>query len=466
MSLDLALNTARNALVAYQQALDVTGHNIANANTPGASRQVVRLATMPPYTDPSLNRAILPGQIGTGVEVTEIRRVRSEALDGQIWSETSGLGRQTALRDALQQVEAVLADPTTGGTSSALRQFYQAMHDLSNNPESLGLRSIVRQRAVTLVDSFRRDSQSLIDQRAQLNQQVSLKVDEVNTLARQVADLNEQIAKVKAVGDNPNDLQDRRDQLIEEISKLVNVTTQTDDLGQTSVFIGGIDLVRDNTVNELTTAPDLLDPSVLRVQFSRDGQAAQITGGEIGGLLSVRDGYIPDTINRLNALASEFINQVNALHATGFTLSGAAGGDFFVAGGDAQSIAVDPAILSDVSNIAASSTSGAVGNGNVARSIANLENAKFMDGGASTAESYHQTTITQIAQAAQQADADARHRESVITQLSAQRQRVSGINVDEELINLIRFQRAFETNARMLTVVDSMMDTVINRMGA
>jgi flagellar hook-associated protein 1 FlgK len=465
MSLELALNTARHALLAYQQALDVAGHNIANANTPGASRQVVRLATTPPYTDPALHNAIQAGQIGTGVEVTEIRRVRNAALDGQIWSETSGLGRQTALRDALQQVEAVLADPTTGGTSSALRQFYQAMHDLSNNPESLGQRAIVRQRAVALADSFRRDYQSLIDQRAQLNQLVSLKVNEVNTLARQVADLNEQIAKVKAVGDHPNDLQDRRDQLIEEIAKLVNITTWTDDLGQTSVFIGGIDLVRDNTANELTTTPDLLDPSVLQVQFSRDGQTAQITGGEIGGLLSVRDGYLPDTLDRLNALASEFINQVNALHVTGFTLSGAPGGDFFVAGGDAQSIAVDPAILSDVGNIAASSTSGAVGNGNIARAIANLENTKFMDGGASTAESYHRTTILQIAQAAQQANADATTRESLLTQLSAQRQRVSGINIDEELINLIRFQRAFEANARLLTVVDSMMDTVINRMG-
>jgi len=138
------------------------------------------------------------------------------------------------------------------------------------------------------------------------------------------------------------------------------------------VFLGGIDLVRDNTANELTTTPDLLDPSVLQVQFSRDGQTAQITGGEIGGLLSVRDGYLPDTLDRLNALASEFINQVNALHVTGFTLSGAPWGDFFVAGGDAQSIAVDPAIFSDVGNIAASSTSGAVGNGNIARAIANL----------------------------------------------------------------------------------------------
>lgn len=466
MSLELALNTARHALLAYQQALDVTGHNIANVNTPGASRQVVRLATTPPYADPSLHRAILPGQIGTGVEVTEIRRVRSEAIDNQIWSETSGWGRQIALRDALQQVEAVLADPTTGGTSSALRQFYQAMHDLSNNPESLGLRAIARQRAVALADSFRRDYQSLTDQRTRLNQQVRLKVDEVNNLARQVADLNEQIAKVKAVGDNPNDLQDQRDQLIEEIAKLVNVTTWTDDLGRTSVFIGGIDLVRDNTVNELTTTPDPLDPSVLQIQFSRDGQTAQITEGEISGLLAARDGYIPDTIDRLNALASEFINQVNALHRTGFTLGGAAGGDFFVAGGDAQTIAVDPAILSDAGNIAASSTSGAVGNGNIARAIANLENTKFMDGGASTAESYHQTTILQIAQAAQQAHADATTRESVLTQLRTQRQRLSGINLDEELINLIRFQRAFEANARLLTVVDSMMDTVINRMGA
>ncbi|MDW8364566.1 MAG: flagellar hook-associated protein FlgK [Abditibacteriales bacterium] len=466
MSLELALNTARHALLAYQQALDVTGHNIANAHTPGASRQVVRLATTLPYTDPALHNAIQPGQIGTGVKVADIRRVRSEALDNQIWSETSGWGRQIALRDALQQVEAVLADPTTGGTSSALRQFYQAMHDLSNNPASLGLRAIARQRAVALAASFRRDYQSLVDQRTQLNQQVNLKVDAVNDLARRVAELNAQIAKIKAVGDNPNDLQDRRDQLVEEMAQLVNITTWTDDLGRTSVFIGGVDLVRDGTVNALTAAPDPLDPSVLQVQFSRDGQTAQITGGEIGGLLAVRDGYIPDTIDRLNALVMEFINQVNALHRTGFTLSGAAGGDFFVAGGDAQSIAVDPAILSDAGNIAASSTSGAVGNGNVARAIANLENVRFMDGGASTSEAYHRTTILQIAQAAQQAHADATTRESVLTQLRAQRQRVSGINIDEELINLIRFQRAFEANARLLTVVDSMMDTVINRMGA
>jgi flagellar hook-associated protein 1 FlgK len=128
-------------------------------------------------------------------------------------------------------------------------------------------------------------------------------------------------------------------------------------------------------------------------------------------------------------------------------------------------MAVDSAILSDAANVAASSTSGAAGNGNIARSIANLENAKFMDGGLSTPETYHQNTLLQIAQAAQQANADALNRESVVNQLNAQQQSVSGINVDEELINLIRFQRAFEANARVLTTVDAMMDEIINRMG-
>jgi flagellar hook-associated protein 1 FlgK len=465
MSLQLSFSIASSALQAFEKALAVTSHNIANANTPGASRQVVTLVTRMPHPVPSIMRSVEPGQLGTGVDVVDVRRVRNEMLDAQVRSETSGLGRQTALRDGLRQVEAVLADPTTGGTNNALRQFFESLHNLSNNPESSGLRTIVRQRAVTLADSFHRDHLALTDLRGAFNNQISQKVSEVNTLARQIADLNAQIFKASAADDNPNDLQDRRDQLLEDLSKLVNVTTRTDAYGRTSVYVGGIDLVRDDTVNELTTAPDALDPSVLAVQFSRDGDAAQITGGEIGGLLQVRDTNVPDALTRLDNLASELINQVNTLHNGGFTLTGAAGGDFFVAGGTAETIAVDPAILSDPSNIAASSTSGATGNGNIARALANLENQRFMDGGTTTPEAYHRTTLLQLAQAAQQADADAGNRESVLAHLSAQRQQLSGININEEFVNLLRFQRAFEASARLLNTVDSMMDLVINRMG-
>jgi flagellar hook-associated protein 1 FlgK len=209
-----------------------------------------------------------------------------------------------------------------------------------------------------------------------------------------------------------------------------------------------------------------LQPDVLQVQFSRDGDAAQINSGAIGGLIAVRDQHVPDVINRLNSLASELVNQVNAVHNMGFTLTGAAGGDFFVAGGDAQTMAVDPSILSDVRNLAASSTSGAVGNGNVARALANLENTPFMDGGTSTGEAFHRTTLLQIAQTAQQANADATNRESVISQLNGQRQSLTGVNIEEEFVNLLRFQRAFEANARMITTVDGLMDLLINRMGA
>ncbi|MFS8534695.1 MAG: flagellar hook-associated protein FlgK, partial [Limnochordales bacterium] len=218
------LDIARRALQAQMRALDVVGHNIANANTPGYSRQVAIFATTPPYPAPMLNSMIQAGQVGTGVQIEAIRRLRDQFVEMQLRNETESLGRWNARYEALKQVELFLAEPSDYGLRDALDQFWQSLQDLHQQPESDAARAVVRERALLLAASFQHVHKQLTDLRLDLNRLVELEVQKINTLSERLANINAQIHRVHLSGHEPNDLLDQRDQLILELAEIVDIS--------------------------------------------------------------------------------------------------------------------------------------------------------------------------------------------------------------------------------------------------
>ncbi|MCL4515590.1 MAG: flagellar hook-associated protein FlgK [Firmicutes bacterium] len=476
------IQTGLRGLMAQQRALDTTGHNIANANTPGYSRQVTNLTTTSPYTVPSFGRPAAAGQIGTGVAAEAVERMRSAFLDDQIRNESETLGYWAAQSETLTQVEGILGEPSNSGLRNALDAFWKSMQDLSLHPESMPIRAIVRQRGVELADMIQHTYAQLSDTQKSVDQAITLKVDEINGIARQIADLNDQISKAVGVGLQPNDLLDRRDLLVTKLSKMVNVSTFNGENGALTVNIGGISLVAGEQAHQLTTVPNAANNNLVDVQWADFTNPspppallpADVTNGELKGMLDVRDVKLAGYMTNLNDLATGLIapgpaQSVNSRHQAGFDLTGAPGGVFFTAGSNASNITVDAAILNGdpgLRLIAASSTAAGVpGDGSNALSIAQLNQAKLMNGGTATYSEFLGAMVSNLGVDSDQAKTMETNQTTLIDHLTKQSESIAGVSLDEEAANMMKFQHGYDAAARVITTMDEMIDVIINRMG-
>ncbi|MGB4553070.1 MAG: flagellar hook-associated protein FlgK, partial [bacterium] len=255
MSIFTGFETARRALMAQQQALNTTNHNIANANTPGFSRQQAVFATTPAYTlGHSLAGKAL--EMGTGVKIEDIRRMRDSFLDYQFRSEVKELGRWEVRRDTLQKMEVVINEPSEAGLASVLESFWDSWHELSENPESSTARAVVLQQGIALVDTLNHLSWQLYQLRQDLNETLEIYINEINSLARQIADLNDQIIRVEASSKRANDLRDKRDLLVDQLAKLTGVHVTEKESGAIDVVIGNRGLVEGTRALSLKTQGD------------------------------------------------------------------------------------------------------------------------------------------------------------------------------------------------------------------
>ncbi len=469
------LEIARRGLQAQQRALDVTSHNIANANTPGFTRQEAVLATTPPFPLPSLSRPWGAGQLGTGVEVTEIRRLRDRFLDLQVRHETQALGYWEARRDALRKVEVIFNEPSESGLRTVFEQFWQALEELSKNPESLAARSVVRQRALALTDTFNHMDRQLAELQADLNNAVAVKVDEVNSIARQIASLNDQILKIEVTGERANDLRDRRDLLVDNLSRLVDVQVTEDERELLQVVLGGRPLVQGNIPFALKVEEDAANDGFFSVLWET-GDEVLLTGGTLKGLVEMRDSFVRDIRDKLDTLAQVFATRFNEVHGTGYDLNGDQGGQFFVftdpQKNGAGTISVNDQILGEdgLTKIAAAAAPPPgeevnKGDGSNALALAQLKYALLEGLGKTTFEDYLRSIIGQLGVAAQEANRMVENQELLVDQLESNRQAVVGVSLDEEMVNMIRFQHAYSAAARLITTLDELLEIVIERMG-
>jgi flagellar hook-associated protein 1 FlgK len=456
---------ARRALLAQQTALEVTGHNVANANTDGYTRQRAVLGTTEPFPAPSYNRPFTTGQLGTGVQVDVIRRIRDAFIDNQFRSENHTLGQWEAKESALQQIEVILNEPSGVSLSSVFNEFWNSWQELSKNPESQVVRVNVREQGVTLANAINHSYEQLDQLRRDIDDNIEIKVDEINNIARQISGLNAQIIKVEVTGDQANDLRDKRDMLLDQLSKIINFTSTETPRG-VIVYIQGRPLVVETDTVELATVSNPLNDGLLDVVWSNDLASVEIQDGELYGLLNSRDTKTTYYMSQLDLLTSTLITEINNLHSAGFGLDSGSGpptGNNFFSGTGASDIAVNSA-LSDL-NLIASSLGGQAGDGANALAIAQLKNALTMGGGTATFGDFYKSVISTLGVESQEASRMGDNQSLLVEQVSRRREAVSGVSLDEEVINMLKYQRGYEAASRLMTVLDEMLDRIINQTG-
>ncbi|MDP2210742.1 MAG: flagellar hook-associated protein FlgK, partial [Candidatus Aquicultor sp.] len=393
------IEIARKALQTSQYALDITAHNIANANTPGYTRQRVIQGTTPSFPAPSWNRPLIQGQLGTGVMVQSIQRVRDGFFDGQIRRENQSLGGWEVKKNGLEQIETIFNEPSDGGLLNIMGQFWDSWQQLSKNPESTSTRSGVLETGRMLATTFNQLDSKLSRVQDNLNEQVLVKVNDINSIARRVSELNRDILRVKTYGAEPNDMLDERDLLIDSLSKMVDVQIAELDTGATIIYINGSQLVSEYGYSELEAVSNPGN-GFYDVKWKASGIAATIYGGEIKALTETRDVTVPAYKSELDVLAASIINEVNTLHATGIGLDGSTGWNFF-----SGTSAADIGISSDVSDPRrlGASLSGEPGDNSNALALAQLRNGLIMGGNTITIDDYYRSLVTNLGVESQQA---------------------------------------------------------------
>ncbi len=462
------LNTALTGLLAHRRALDVIGHNVANANTPGFVRRRAELNAISSTTLPGVFAGT--DRMGGGVLVEGITRIRDEFLEVRSLRETGIAGRISTEATMLSQIEDAIPEPSDVGLAAQLAEFWSSWDDAANSPSNIPVRTALLERATTLIDSMQRVAGQFSDLRENAVVQVTATVAQVNATAARVAELNGQIQAATVAGLDPHDLSDQRDLMVMELGKLAGVTTRTVDNGVVDVFIGGSALVRGNTSSALEVAETgplapPLDGSGfdrVQIQWAVDGSDAGLTEGTLGGMLAGTNVHLPQATVELNGVAASLVTSVNALHVTGQGLNPVAdvGLNFFdPAGVTAMTLSLSTDVAGQPSRVALAAAGAGALDASIAQQMAALA------GAANGADATYQQMVGRIGVATQTATRRVSIQDAVVRAADDARLSVSGVSLDEELTSLVQSQRAYEASARVLTTVDEMLNVLINRTG-
>ena len=616
------IELGKRSIMANTDAITTAGHNISNANTEGYSRQRVQIKEFDPLYKPDLERAERAGMIGQGVDVQSINRVRDELLDSRIVSQANTESYWQTRSDYYTMIEQIYNEPDDVSVRSNMDKFWESWQELSINPESKASRQAVVTRAETLTDSIKQRWESLAGIGNLLEGDIEATVKQVNSLSKQIANVNAEIVRSRAMGDNPNDLLDRRDLLVDKLSKLVNVSTDQRDGDEFMVHVDGKVLVQGGISREIELQPRYDDTGYSKLVWADTKNDAVFTGGKLGALVELRDVDVRNEIQSLNTMTMNFSDLVNDVHRnavgankvtgldffvqhsfvenvngnfdrngdgtldtsyvfrmsgtnaldkqqqvgiegvmtfngttgnvqvpyfhtdtvetviarindstsevkayldknnnlvlkattsaqsenpdfvirhvedSGFFLSGYAGilsvnggqGAYDFAQADAVNaltqgvqfavspvfnpsayIEVNPAIKNDVMSVAAGYMDAAgkvpTGDGRAAVEIASIRNSSVMVGSMKTFDDYFADTVTNVGLKGEQAETNLLSQNAIMDDLRNLRDSISGVNIDEELSEIMKFQHGYNAAAKFITVWDSLLDTVINRLG-
>lgn len=459
MSSFFGIEIAKKALFANQRAQQTVSHNISNANTPGYSRQRVMLEST--YTSYGFGAAY---QLGTGVKLSDISRIRDDFTDRQYRNENSSLGQWDIQRDILKQVEAVFNEPSDIGISSVLNEFWKSLETLSKDPSSQEARETVKERGITLTNTINHAFIQLNDIINDINYRISVKVNEINSIANQIAQLNLQIQQTQIGGASAADLMDKRDLLLDELSNLVQFESYEDENGQFTINVSGALLVKGTDTATIEFDTSVADGKITWKEYNSE---VRILKGELKGLLDLRDDKIKSYIEQLSTFIQTFATEFNNIHKTAFDLEGNPGEDFFIYDEIQERWSVNPEIVKNPSKIAAAEDeNGVPGDNRKALELADLRN-KIIDigGRKSTIDEYYGSLISKLGVDSQEATRAADSQAFMVSQLDERRQMTSSVSLDEEMTKMIQYLHAFNAASRMITAVDEMLNTVINRMG-
>jgi flagellar hook-associated protein 1 FlgK len=328
----LPIELGKRAVDAHQQAINVTGHNLANMKTPGYSRQRVEFSPFEPIYLPGLNRAETAGQIGQGTIVTRIERIRDELLDRRIIAQAGGEGYWATRDPYIRELEDIYLEPGNVSISSKMNQFWEAWEVLSIFPTENGSRTQVVERGVTLIDGIRDRYYALKRLQDQTEDDIQLTVAQVNDIVRQIADLNGEIQKIKAQGDNPNDLNDLRDLLTDRLASLISITVDRRDPDEYMIHTNGTVLVQGRVGRQFDLTRNF-ENGYSNIVWNDTREALEFRsgtrGGSLGALLDLRDITIRSEIQTLDNMTMNFVGLVNEVHQKGYGINGSTGLNFF-----------------------------------------------------------------------------------------------------------------------------------------
>lgn len=449
--LNTSLQIGLKALEATQGALSATSNNIANANTPGYTREVVQFSESPESLSVS-------GVLGGGVNLDNVQSVRDEILNLQIQQQTSGQSSADTQLAALQQVETYFTS-TGQDVASAITAFSKSLNQLSAEPANASVQQGVISSGQNLAYAFNQTANGLAGARSDADSQVTQTVAQINTLTSQIAELNAQLSSQSATGKDGGTVQDQRDQLVLQLSKLTGIAISQSSDGETITTANGSPLVVGSKSYSLQTSA-ASDGTHHVLDANGNDITSSVQGGQLGGAIQLRDQTLPGFQSQLDTLASQFAAAFNSAQAMGFDSKGNPGTDFFSipAGGQGAAAGLSVA-LSDPSGIAVSSDGSAGSNGNVANLTAAL--TQPLPSGSSVSDGYANLVYkvgTAGANASAQSSAIGQH----LLQLTNQQGSVSGVNIDEETTNLIRFQTAYEAAARIVSTIQHLNSVTIN----
>ncbi|GBD39440.1 Flagellar hook-associated protein 1 [bacterium HR37] len=536
MSIFGLFEIGKSAILTSQTALNVTSNNIANVNTPGYNRKEVILSIATPV-------AIRGGFIGRGVVVSDIRRIYNRFIQSQLLTQNQNHGRSAVMMEILEQIEQIFNEAGDTGLESMLSEFFNAWNDVSTNPQSIPQREVLIERARSVVNTAKNMESRIISTLKHINEDIENTVKQINTIASHIAELNDKIVQIEA-GLNQEkalDLRDERDRLLEELSKLVNISVYEDKNGSVTVTVGMRNLVSGENVNPIYTVKNRFGNR--EIYIDKLNITPNVLRGRLGGLLSVRDYIESHPLHDLRKLVASLIKEINLLHRQGYGLDSSTENDFFnqlelstmdfSTGADITATILDhssitldeyyitfdstdyyvynrqtdtlitsgtyisgnPIVfdgievvitgtvtpsdefivspledaienfdvaISDPRKVAsASSDTGLPGDNQNALQIVELFHSPLSNLGNITFTDYLREIVSNTGTVSKAASDNLKFDNTLLEDVKNRRESISGVSLDEEAINLIRFQRAFEAGARIIKVTDELLQTII-----
>lgn len=461
VTINSALYLGRDALLTHQLAISVTGQNIANVNTPGYSRQRVNLESTVILSS--------AGPVGTGVKAKGIERIYDQFLNAHMNEEIQEKGRWDAQNQSLHQTEIIFDQSSGDGLSQHMNLFWNSWQDLTLIPSGYSERKALLTASEDMASNFHEKFTYLDQIQKDMDGTIETAIGEINSLASQISNLNDKIVMMEMNGSAANDFRDQRDVLMHRLSESIRFSDSEDSAGRVTLALeDGNSLVGYPPFGKLSTAvnasgyKDIVWDSAPSTSIS-----ASISAGKLKGWMEVRDSIIPEYKDRLDTLARKMIQEINTIHAAGQGLDGSTGYDFFT-GDSASTIEVNPDVFGDINKIAAA---GAVspdlikGDNTQAIAIAGLQNKLTMDGNSATFDRYFNALISRAGSDVRNASLNLDHHTMTVEEMFNYRETVSGVSLDEEMVNLIKFQHGYSASAKLVDTVRQMMDTVINMVG-
>lgn len=474
------LSIGKTGLNASKKSLETTSHNIANVNTEGFSRQKTVQTTNVPISKNGLIQ-------GTGARVTGVTRSHDQFVEKRLGQATTSHNFFKERAEQLGEVEDIFNEVNGDGLNKVLNKFYNAFRDLANQPEDETIRSLVRDTAQLVTQDFKRIRGSLDNVARQVDGRIEREIQDINQASHSIAGLNKKIASLEGLGGETGDLRDQRDLLVRQLSESFSVHTYMDEKNNYILMAKGVGtLVSGGEVQELAIRGTSKDESTNNMAgtvevFFKERPSAKISenfkSGRLASMIEVRNVDVRHMQEGIDNIAYEFSQSVNAIHRRGFAnrevgpganfdSKGALTGiDFFKAPVSRENAAlqldISDAVKSDLSNISTALEANSPGDNRIALAISKLQHERLMDEGHSTLEESYLKMIGRIGLESGKAQLDQEQSEGILVQAKSIRERISGVNLDEETANMVRYQHAYQASAKVMQAADEMFRTVL-----